>query len=275
MVFGLSKARALHITIATLHLVVAAALVAAFADRSGFIQRGRIAIACTSFSSNVTEQQREDLRMVIPLTVDDACGHYDILGACFGLHLGTAVFHAIYAIRESSEHLRWVEYYVSGALVFIHFALTTGTREALVLVLIGFGIATIMPFGYLYELEGSGKDGLHSSLPLLTSTGAGDAAAARRARLWRILILQGPGWIGMGGVFLVILYNYGQIAKYAPNFVSAIVAVQCILLPSFGIINLLHGVISRAKADTLYAIASVTSKIIPTAIFVMSIRVGK
>ena len=47
--------------------------------------------------------------------------------------------------------------------------------------------------GYLYELEGSGKDGLHSSLPLLTSTGAGDAAAARRARLWRILILQGPG----------------------------------------------------------------------------------
>jgi hypothetical protein len=42
---------------------------------------------------------------------------------------------------------RWrrVEYYVSGALVFIHFALTTGTREALVLVLIGFGIATIMP----------------------------------------------------------------------------------------------------------------------------------
>ena len=48
--------------------------------------------------------------------------------------------------------------------------------------------------GYLYELEGSGKDGLHSSLPLLTSTGAGDAAAARRARLWRILILQGPGW---------------------------------------------------------------------------------
>jgi hypothetical protein len=38
-----------------------------------------------------------------------------------------------------------VEYYVSGALVFIHFALTTGTHDALSLLLIGFGIATIMP----------------------------------------------------------------------------------------------------------------------------------
>ena len=62
-------------------LQVAAALVAAFADRSSFIQRGRIAIACTSFSSNVTEQQREDLRMVIPLIVDDGALALAAMGA--------------------------------------------------------------------------------------------------------------------------------------------------------------------------------------------------
>ncbi len=87
-----------------------------------------------------------------------------------------------------------------------------------------------------------------------------------------LLLYQVPGWVCMGSCFFVILYNFGKIASYAPSFVSGIIAVQCVLLPSFGIINLLHGVIKKETADTLYAVASVTSKIIPTAIFIFSIK---
>jgi hypothetical protein len=220
------------------------------------------------------------------------CGHYDLLAGCFVLHIFTALCHVVYAIRQSSEHIRWVEYYFSGALVFVHFAVTTGTREMFSVFLICFAIATIMPFGYLYEMEGGLEDTPSSNgsaggaalssaatanteaMLLTTSVTAVKKASPYSSRWHKFLVLQVPGWIGMLAVFAIILCNFARIAKYAPNFVGAIIAVQCVLLPSFGIINLLHGHIKKSTADTLYAVASVTSKILPTAIFIFSIRLS-
>ncbi len=50
---------------------------------------------------------------------------------------------------------RWLEYFFLGPVVFVHFALTSGTREVLTLILITFCIGAIMPFGFLFEVQSS------------------------------------------------------------------------------------------------------------------------
>ncbi len=45
-----------------------------------------------------------------------------------------------------------MEYTAAGALVFVQFALTTGTRERSTLIIIAIAAAAIMPYGYIFEL---------------------------------------------------------------------------------------------------------------------------
>ena len=63
------------------------------------------------------------------------------------------------------------------------------------------------------------------------------------------------------GVFAIILVNFANIPTPYPYFSPAILATQCVLLPIFAIINVLHDVITPEAADTLHGLASLTSKI--------------
>ncbi len=83
---------------------------------------------------------------------------------------------------------------------------------------------------------------------------------------------QLPGWILLLGVFSIILFNFANVPTPYPYFSPAIIATQCVLLPIFAIINVLHDVITPEAADTLHGLASLTSKILPSVIFIFSIR---
>jgi hypothetical protein len=74
-------------------------------------------------------------------------------------------------------------------------------------------------------------------------------------------------------MFAVIYYNFVNIPNSTPTFAPAILAVQSVLLPSFGLIVAARDTISRERADKLFSFASVSSKVIPTMLLLYSIRI--
>jgi len=186
---------------------------------------------------------------------DNSCGTFDLLLSCLLLHAVTAVFHEVYARRGGSLGLRWAEYTGSAAMVFLHTAVTSGTRDIGTLIcIIGASVASLT-YGYLFE-----------ALPRKEAW-----------RPWNLLFYQGPGWVAVGGVLAVIMWGFllaaaGSVAPI-PSAVTWIVSVEMVLLPSFAFVNLLHGAsgVSLTTIDVLYAVLSFTSKVVPTSIYVGSI----
>lgn len=281
-----------HWAVAAVHLVLACVLVAAMAHRDAFIARGRLPLVCTVPDPNATEATREALRAMAPQVLDSNCGTYDLLAACLVLHAATCYAHVAYARRRGSAPWRWIEYTFSAPLVFLHTALTSGTRDVATLVLIATGSSGVMVLGALYEalvFPGGGSGGApppprtpgaaEDEAGGLLQTGATTAwgVSPARAKATWFLVLHGPGWIAVGGVLGVILWNFSRGAGGAPDFVWGIVAAEAVLLPAFGFVSAAHGTtLCRRRSnpvceDAAYAFLSLSSKVLPTCIFIASI----
>ena len=311
--------RNLHIFVALAHVATVVAIAYLESNRSLLINDGQIPLVCL----NVTIVP--ELRMLSPVTITDDCPQYNILTACLCLHIATALFHAVYAYRGIAGTLRWVEYFFSAALVFVHFAITSGIREVNTLVLIAVVTATVMPAGAVSELvivvDFGGTITNHDRHSQSSFRGDGDTAnytdkdddddddedgrvfadvtpfavgqtaqimplpprsqsMATQARVYRNMVRrrllawsQLPGWVAILAVMIVVVAKFVQLSEYAPSGVIGIVVLQCILLPSFGVVSALRSLnkIHGLRADAAYAVLSMTSKIIPTAIFLSAI----
>lgn len=249
---GSGDNRRLHIAAAVLHFLVICGLFAAIGFRSDFMLEGRLPVAC------VTMDATPETRGFSDLVVDNNCTTYDIIAVCIFMHVWTCLYHVIYSKRGTAGKSRWDEYTVSAPLVFVNFALTSGTRDLTTLVLIGTSIAAIMRTGVF---SGPTED--------MTGEDKNRIAVLQTEKI-RLTFL---GWLSMTAVFVIILWNYGRVGDAAPWFVHVIVGCQCVLLPSFGVLALyqLAGKVSETRADAVYAILSMTSKIVPTSIFIGAI----
>ena len=247
------RLRVWHGFVVVLHLVTAGAACAFAADRESFFDGGHIQLVCLNVNTSSFESER---RMTIPVSADNDCGTYDLIASCVVLHFLTALAHAGYfwLVPAFPGGWRWVEYYFSGAIVVLHTALTTGTRDWPSLVFVAVATASIQPFGFSYERA-------------MDKRASGDLHAQW---LLKVVRTQGVGWVLFGAALAVILFNFFAIADVAPDFVTAIVIIQSILLSLFAFINISS--LSPTAREIAYTSASVSSKIIPTWIALMSIR---
>jgi hypothetical protein len=246
------RLRVWHGVVATLHVATAVAMFIFIANRQWFFDGGHIPLACLHVNTSAFVP---DERMEIPFELDRHCGTYDLIVSCAVLHALTAIAHAQYWRMAPlfPGGWRWVEYYFSGAIVVVHTALTTGTRDWPSLVFVATATASIQPFGFSYE-----------------RAQAKDRTSMTNRDWWlKVARTQGVGWVLFGAALAVILTNFFALADVAPDFVTAIIIIQTVLLSLFAFINVAP--LSDAAREVAYTSASVSSKIIPTWIALMSI----
>ena len=246
-----------HYVAAVAHLLVTVTL---WVLRSQFVDHilfeGKLPLTCT-VPSNVTTAESESLRAFSPVELDSPCGVYDLVLACIVLHGLTMGAHVWYAVKGTSNGWRWVEYFFSAPLVFLHTALTSGTRDVGTLVLIATSSAGVMPLGHLIEQR------------TVVPPGVEPSASQKRtnAQVTSLIV----GWVVVVGVQGTILLNFGRLAGGAPTFVIGIVAAEMVLLPLFGVVAMFHSSVSASTCDVLHTVLSFSSKIVPTAVFISSI----
>jgi len=254
-----------HLVVALLHFVtgvVAAMASANFSSR--FLFHGRLPLTCFEMVPVGDGSQRafSEQRLV------QDCGTYDLVAFCAALHLATAVAHGWYAFLGSSTKWRWLEYTFSAPFVFLHTALTSGTRDVGTLVLIAICTAGIMPLGFIME----------ATQPSSRVLGEGwFKAQFRLLRGTTYSLVVFAGWYVTLGVLFVIMWNFAHLANGSgrdnkpPDFVYGIIASELVLLPLFGVAAMVHQSLGDANSDLLHAFLSFSSKILPTTIFLFSI----
>ena len=247
-----------HVTVACLHATAVGLLVWALLHRDHFIALGRIPLVCLRVNTTIPLEEAKALRAMAPVVAENGCFAYDLLAVCTALHAATCVAHCFYAWIGGSAGWRWAEYTWSAPVVFLHLAITSGTREVNTLILVAAVSVAVMPYGYLFEQK----------------------SKAEAFSMRNLLTLQAPGCLAVAGIFAVVLWAFILAMKDAPvdvpDGVTWIVGAELVLLPAFAVVNLVHGAerVSATTADIAYAVLSFSSKIVPTAIFVMSIWIA-
>jgi len=253
----MTVAGVVHGAAAVAHLLVTVTLwvlKAQFADHILF--EGKLPLTCTVPSAR-TEAESEALRAFAPVELDSPCGDYDLVLACIVLHGLTMLAHVWYAVKGTSHGWRWVEYFFSAPLVFLHTALTSGTRDVGSLVLIATATAGVMPLGHLIEQR------------TVVPPGVPPASVPKRTDAQVIGLIV--GWVVVVGVQGTIVMNFGRLAAGAPTFVIGIIGAEMVLLPLFGVVAMFHASVSLSTCDILHTVLSFSSKIVPTAVFISSI----
>lgn len=274
------RAALFHACLCVLHTGLASWIVYLTTNRHLLIAGGVLPLTCMRPNATITREERAALRAASPQVVDDACATYDFLAVSLALHVLTAVAHGWYTTQGTSYPWRWAEYTVSAPIVFVHSAITTGTRDVGTLVCIFTATAGAMVFGLLWEhvtLYGSTRWHLVNSPTSADDDDNSPDGPQDKPRhtppthppLW--VTHQLPPWVLVGGALASILWNYANNAAGAPTFVHAILGVECVLLTMFGVINACASRLTPQTSDTAYAVLSVSSKCTLTLIFIVAI----
>ena len=266
MIITTKAVYAVHIIVGILHFVVglfSVILRAQFSEH--FLFNGKLPLTC--FKMAKTEDGSK--RAFSDLTLDQACATYDLILVCALLHLATAIAHAWYAYLGTSLKWRWAEYTISAPIVFLHTALTSGSRDVGTLILIAVCTSAIMPLGYVME-DSDPPRVPHTDDEILEIEGM------QTKRIpYSICIFC--GWFVVLSVLFVTLWNFLNIAENGagdakvPEFVYGIILSELILLPSFGGAAMLHSRLGNNASNVLHAFLSFSSKILPTVIYLSSI----
>ena len=134
----------MHIAAVVLHATLAILCCVAAANRHWFLFGAKLPLWKVGDGGSDDPESR---MIRTPKVVE--WGTWDVLAGVGVTHAITVVAHATYAAHVSAgPRCRWWEYAITAPLVFLQLAITTGTRQVEVLLLIVAAVATAMPFGY-------------------------------------------------------------------------------------------------------------------------------
>ncbi len=269
-----------HVVAAFVHGVMTLVCCVAAGNRHWFLFEARIPLWRLADGGGDPEN-----RMVrIPAAAD--AGSWDVLGAAAVVHAFTTAAHAVYAVNPATApRVRWWEYAVSAPLVFLQLAVTTGTRQVEVLLVIAGAVFAAMPYGFkcLQAVDAPSVVDRTRVVSGFARTGwfTADGVWSRLARAVAVPSEVTPGaalvtaTVAVACVLTAVVVGYSAIATKAPAFVDGIVSVQLVLLSLFGVVGAVPVVApwtpTPAAIEVAFCTLSFASKAVPTLIFVAGV----